>query len=173
VRNARARLVWSQAPYAFLDAAAPPPEVNPSLWRRARLNRAHGLFEVVPGVYQVRGLDLANMTLVQGERGVIVIDALTATEVTAAALALYRTHRGERPVTGVNYTHTHSDHWGGMPAVVDPADVLAGKVPLIAPEGFMHHAVAENVLAGPAMLRRSHYQFGPLLHKGPRGHTDN
>ena len=166
------RAVWTMKTYGFQREEAAPPTVNPSLWRQARLNTIHGLFEVVPGVYQVRGFDIANMTLVEGEKGVVVIDALTAVETARAALALYRSHRGERPVSGLIYTHTHVDHWGGAAGVVDPKDVAAGKVPVIAPDQFMEHTVSENVIAGDAMLRRAQYQFGGLLPRGPAQQVD-
>jgi alkyl sulfatase BDS1-like metallo-beta-lactamase superfamily hydrolase len=170
--HASGRTVWSMAPYAFQNDDTPPLSVHPSLWRQSRLNLTHGLFEVVPGVYQVRGFDIANMTLVEGVKGVIVVDTLTSIETAKAALALYRAHRGDRPVTAVIYTHTHIDHWGGSKGVADPADVAAGRIAVIAPDGFMEHTVAENVFVGNAMLRRAMYQFGRLLPPGPRGHVD-
>ena len=172
VTTAQGRTVWSLAPYSFLDAEDAPPTVNPSLWRQAKLNMHHGLFEVVPGVYQVRGLDIANMTLIEGETGVIVVDTLTSIEGARAALELYYQHRGVRPVTAVMFTHTHTDHWGGARGVVDEDAVASGRVPLIAPNLFIEHAVSENIIAGPAMLRRAQYQFGPLLAKGAKGHVD-
>ncbi|MET8829068.1 alkyl sulfatase dimerization domain-containing protein [Streptomyces sp. NPDC004610] len=167
VRDARGREVWDADAYAFLDADCPD-TAHPSLWRQARLAARHGLFEVTDGIYQVRGFDLSNMTLVEGDRGVLVIDPLISAETAAAALALYRAHRGERPVTGVLYTHSHIDHFGGVRGVVGDADV-AGGVPVLAPDGFMEHAVSENVYAGTAMARRSAYMFGAALPKGPRG----
>lgn len=167
----RGRPVWSLADYAFLSEEAAPPTVNPSLWRQARLNMNHGLYEVVPGVYQVRGFDLANMTLIEGDTGVIVFDTLTSVEGARAALDLYHEHRGPRPVKAVIFSHTHSDHWGGARGVLTD-DMLAAGVPLIAPDLFMENAVSENVIAGPAMARRAQYQFGPLLAKGPRGQVD-
>jgi alkyl sulfatase BDS1-like metallo-beta-lactamase superfamily hydrolase len=136
-----------------------PETVHPSLWRQSQLTAIHGLFEVTDGVYQVRGMDLSNMTLVDGDTGVIVIDPLISAEVAAAGLALYREHRGERPVTAVIYTHSHIDHFGGVLGVVD-ADT---DVPVVAPEGFLAHAVSENVYAGGAMLRRGTYHAGSNL----------
>ena len=132
----------------------------------------HGLFEVVPGVYQVRGLDIANMTLIEGDNGVIVVDTLTSIEGARAAMELYFQHRGKRPVVAVIFTHTHTDHWGGARGVLDDETLSSGKVPIIAPNFFMEHAVSENIIAGPAMLRRAQYQFGPLLAKGVRGQVD-
>lgn len=166
------RVVWTMRTYGFQRDEAAPPSVNPSLWRQARLNAIHGLFEVVPGIYQVRGFDIANMTLIEGQSGVIVVDTLTGVETARAALALYRQHRGDRPVTGIIYTHTHVDHWGGAAGVVEAKDVAAGKVPVIAPDQFMEHTVSENVIAGNAMLRRALYQFGALLPRGPAQHVD-
>ncbi|NLT05233.1 MAG: MBL fold metallo-hydrolase [Solirubrobacterales bacterium] len=162
------RVVWDVSAYEFLDGDRPE-TVNPSLWRQAQLLRLHGLFEVVEGVYQVRGLDLSNMTIVEGERGVLVIDPLISAETAAAALALYRAHRGDRPVTGLLYTHSHVDHFGGARGVVDAASVAAGEVPVLAPEGFLHHAVSENLFAGTAMSRRAAYMYGSLLEPGPEG----
>jgi alkyl sulfatase BDS1-like metallo-beta-lactamase superfamily hydrolase len=162
------RVVWSLEPYGFLSEQEAPPSVDPSLWRQSRLNMNHGLFEVVPGVYQVRGLDIANMTLVEGERGVIVVDTLTSIEGARAAMELYFAHRGRKPVAAVIFTHTHTDHWGGARGVVGDDNAI----PIIAPDLFMEHAVSENIIAGAAMLRRAQYQFGPFLHKGPRGQVD-
>src|ERR1700681_253318 len=131
-----------------------------------------GVFEIGRGVYQVRRLDIANMTLIEGERGVIVVDTLTSIEGARAAMELYFQHRGRRPVAGVIFTHTHTDHWGGARGVLDDEMLASGKVPIIAPNLFMEHAVSENIIAGPAMLRRAQYQFGPFLAKGPRGQVD-
>jgi alkyl sulfatase BDS1-like metallo-beta-lactamase superfamily hydrolase len=172
VTSAQGRVVWSLEAYSFLSDKKAPATVNPSLWRQSRLNMSHGLFEVVPGVYQVRGLDIANMTLIEGERGVIVVDTLTSIEGARAAMDLYFEKRGRRPVTAVIFTHTHTDHWGGARGVIDDETLAKGSVPIIAPNLFMEHAVSENIIAGPAMIRRAHYQFGPFLTKGPRGQVD-
>jgi alkyl sulfatase BDS1-like metallo-beta-lactamase superfamily hydrolase len=173
VRDERGRVVWDMDSYAFLAVHEGSPEtVHPSLWRMAQLNGTHGLFEVVPGIYQVRGYDLSNMTLVEGRSGVIVIDPLISMECAAAALALYRSHRGERPVSAVIYTHSHVDHFGGVKGVVSEHAVHAGEVPVWAPAGFLEHAVSENVLAGTAMARRAGYMFAPGLARGPRGQVD-
>lgn len=161
------RTVWDLDAYGFL-AQDCPPTANPSLWRQGRLVADHGLFEVVEGIYQIRGFDLSNMTVVEGEHGVLVIDPLISAETAAAALALYRAHRGERPVTAVLYTHSHVDHFGGVKGVVTDEQVAAG-LPVIAPEGFLEHAVSENVYAGTAMARRAAYMYGAALPKGPRG----
>jgi alkyl sulfatase BDS1-like metallo-beta-lactamase superfamily hydrolase len=172
ITSATGRAVWSLEPYDFLTAEEAPPTVDPSLWRQSRLNMHHGLFEVVAGVYQVRGLDIANMTLIEGDKGVIVVDTLTSIEGARAAMELYFSHRGKRPVTAVIFTHTHTDHWGGARGVLDDETLAKGSVPIIAPNLFMEHAVSENIIAGPAMLRRAQYQFGPFLAKGPRGQVD-
>jgi alkyl sulfatase BDS1-like metallo-beta-lactamase superfamily hydrolase len=172
IASEQGRVVWSLEPYGFLSGEEAPPTVDPSLWRQSRLNMNHGLFEVVPGVYQVRGLDIANMTLVEGDSGVIVVDTLTSIEGARAAMELYFEHRGRRPVAAVIFTHTHTDHWGGARGVIDDEMLASGRVPIIAPDLFMEHAVSENVIAGPAMLRRAQYQFGPFLKKGPRGQVD-
>ena len=149
LRLAQGRVVWSLEPYGFLSEAEAPPTVDPSLWRQSRLNMNHGLFEVVPGVYQVRGLDIANMTLIEGDSGVIVVDTLTSIEGARAAMELYFQHRGQRPVAAVIFTHTHTDHWGGARGVLDEETLASGKVPIIAPNLFMEHAVSENIIAGP------------------------
>ncbi len=162
------RVAWDNASYDFLSGDAPD-SVNPSLWRQSTLVARDGLFEVVPGIYQVRGMDLSNISFVEGDTGVIVIDPLISTETAAAALALYRQHRGDRKVTGVIFTHSHIDHFGGVRGVVDQADVEAGSVPILAPEGFVEHAVAENVYAGTAMARRAGYMYGARLPRNPNG----
>ncbi len=172
VSSEAGRTVWSLEPYGFLSDEEAPPTVDPSLWRQSRLNMNHGLFEVVPGVYQVRGLDIANMTLIEGDSGVIVVDTLTSIEGARDAMELYFEHRGRRPVIAVIFTHTHTDHWGGARGVIDDAMLASGRIPIIAPDLFMEHAVSENIIAGPAMLRRAQYQFGPFLKKGPRGQVD-
>ena len=133
-----------------------PDTAHPSLWRQSQLTAIQGLFEVTEGIYQLRGIELSNMTLVEGDAGVIVIDPAVSAEVAAAGLALYRAHRGERPVTAVIYTHSHIDHFGGVLGVVD-ADT---DVPIVAPAGFLEHAVSENVYAGVAMLRRGMFHTG-------------
>jgi alkyl sulfatase BDS1-like metallo-beta-lactamase superfamily hydrolase len=172
ITSAQGRVVWSLEAYGFLSSEQAPATVNPSLWRQSRLNMQHGLFEVVPGVYQVRGLDIANMTLIEGDTGVIVVDTLTSIEGARAAMALYFKHRGARPVAAVIFTHTHTDHWGGARGVLEEDMLAGGRVPIIAPNFFMEHAVSENIIAGPAMLRRAQYQFGPFLAKGVRGQVD-
>ena len=167
ITAADGRVVWDNDSYAFLDGPAPS-SVHPSLWRQSTLNAKQGLFEVVPGIYQVRGFDISNITFIEGDTGIIVIDPLISTEVAAAALALYRAHRGgERRVVAVIYTHSHADHFGGVLGVTSEADVASGAVAVLAPEGFVEHAVQENVYAGTAMARRATYMYGTLLSRGP------
>lgn len=168
IRAADGRVVWDNDSYDFLAGEAPP-TVNPSLWRQSRLVAMQGLYEVVENIYQVRGFDLSNLTFVEGQRGVIVIDPLISTETAAAALALYREHRGERPVTAVIYTHSHVDHFGGVKGVTTQEAVDAGEVVVLAPAGFVEHAVAENVYAGGAMSRRAGYMYGAALDRGVAG----
>ncbi|MCV6973004.1 alkyl/aryl-sulfatase [Mycobacterium bourgelatii] len=169
IKAADGRVVWDNDVYSFLDGPAPT-SVHPSLWRQSTLAAKQGLYEVVPGIYQVRGFDLSNITFIEGDTGIIVIDPLVSTEVAAAALALYREHRGaDRPVVAVIYTHSHVDHFGGVLGVTTQADVDAGKVSVLAPEGFTAHAIQENVYAGPAMARRATYMYGTVLDRGPQG----
>ena len=170
IEDAEVPGAWSQRPFAFLEGERPD-TVNPSLWRQARLNAHHGLFEVTPGVYQVRGFDISNITFIEGDTGWIVIDPLTSAEPAAAALKLLRDAKGERPVSAVIYTHSHVDHYGGVLGVASPEEIAAG-LRIIAPEGFLQAAVSENVLAGNVMSRRATYMYGGLLPKDPQGHVD-
>lgn len=168
IKAADGRVVWDNDVYAFLNGDAPT-TVHPSLWRQSQLVAKQGLYEVVEGIYQVRGLDLSNVTFVEGDTGIIVIDPLVSTETAAAALALYREHRGDRAVAAVIYTHSHVDHFGGVLGVTTQAEVDAGTVAVLAPEGFTEHAVQENVYAGTAMARRAGYMYGAALDRGPQG----
>ncbi len=162
ITNDDGRVVFEGDGWSFLDAGCPS-TVHASLWRQAQLTAKHGLYEVADGIYQVRGFDIPNMTLVESDHGVIVIDPLVSRETATAALALYRQHRGDRAVTAVIHTHPHVDHFGGVLGVVD-ADT---QVPIVAPEHFLDHAVSENVYAGTAMLRRGYYYAAANLPKGP------
>lgn len=173
IQGKTAAVAFSRKSYDFIDASAAAPDtVNPSLWRQAQLNNLHGLFEVKPGIYQVRGYDIANMTFVETPNGYIVIDTLLIAEAAKAGLELLYKHRPRKPVLAVVYTHPHIDHFGGVRGVIDEADVNAGKVRVIAPLHFMEHAVSENVLLGTAMTRRAEYQFGIGLTRGPQGQVD-
>jgi alkyl sulfatase BDS1-like metallo-beta-lactamase superfamily hydrolase len=167
-------IAWDMASYDFLRSAGEqaPDTVNPSLWRQARLNMNHGLFEVTEGIYQVRGYDLSNISFVRGLSGWIVLDPLITVEAARAALDLVNETLGERPVVGVIYSHSHVDHFGGVRGVTSSEDVARGRVRIVAPLGFTHHAVSENVLAGNAMTRRAAYMFGRLLPPGERGRVD-
>lgn len=168
VTSADGTVVWDNDSYGFLHEPCPA-SVHPSLWRQSGLVIRQGLYRVAEGVYQIRGLDLSNMTLIEGESGVIVIDPLISAETAAAGLALYRAHRGDRQVTGLIYTHSHVDHFGGAMGVTTTAEVEAGRCPVLAPAGFLEHAVAENVYAGTAMARRAAYMYGAALPRGPHG----
>ncbi|GAA1058151.1 MBL fold hydrolase [Agromyces luteolus] len=168
IRDADGNVVWDANEFAFITGDAPD-TVNPSLWRQSTLVSKQGLFEVAEGIFQARGLDLSNVSFVEGDTGVIVIDPLISKETAAAALALYRAHRGDRPVTAVIFTHSHIDHFGGVLGVVDPEDVRPGGVQVIAPLGIVGEAVAENVYAGTAMGRRAGYMYGASLDRGPKG----
>ncbi len=165
IRTADGRVVWDFTAYNFLQGEAPE-TVNPSLWRHARLLARAGLFRVTDRIYQIRGFDVSNMTIVVGDTGLIIIDPLSSSETAAAGLALARRTLGDKAVVAVIYTHSHLDHFGGVRGVV-PAG--ATNVEIIAPEGFMEHAVTENVIAGNAMGRRATFQFGAGLTPGPEG----
>jgi alkyl sulfatase BDS1-like metallo-beta-lactamase superfamily hydrolase len=162
---------WSMRPYGFLSGKAPE-TVNPSLWRMSQLNAVHGLFEVRERVYQVRGFSLANVTFIEGDTGVVVVDPLQFTEHARAAIQLYRSHRGDRPVVAVIYTHSHRDHYGGVRGVISEADVDRG-VPVIAPFGFTEESFSESILAGVPMRRRALFQFGWSLAPGAMAHVDS
>ncbi|WP_176053501.1 alkyl/aryl-sulfatase [Paraburkholderia caribensis] len=163
IRGTYDQLVWSLADYRFLEEQRAPATAHPALWRHARLNMLHGLFRVTERIYQVRGFDVSNITFIESDSGLIVIDPLTCKETAAAALDLYFAHRPKRPVVAVIYSHSHADHFGGVRGVVSEQDVIAGKTAIIAPAGFMEEAVSENVMAGTAMARRAQFQFGHTL----------
>lgn len=180
ILDADGGVVWSQKAYEFVRDAEAPASANPSLWEDTRNNHAYGLFRVVDGIYQVRGYDMANLTLIEGKRGWIVYDCTMTVECAAAALALANERLGERPVTAVLISHSHVDHYGGIKGLIREEDAasastpieeqLAGnKVPIIVPPDFTLHVVSENLYAGPAMARRAAYQYGGYLPKGPYG----
>ncbi|WP_338304315.1 MULTISPECIES: alkyl/aryl-sulfatase [unclassified Erythrobacter] len=166
ILNPDGSVAWSVNGLDFLDAEAPA-TVNPSLWRQSQLTAIHGLFEVVPGIYQIRGYDLSVMTLIAGQTGWIVIDPLLTAAPAKAGLELANRTLGEKPVVAVIYTHSHADHFGGVLGVTTREALAAGEVQIIAPEGFTAETVGESVLAGPAMGRRAQYQFGAKLADGP------
>jgi len=181
LKDTDGNVIWSQEAYAFLeDYEEAPATVNPSLWENTKNNHAYGLFEVTEGIYQVRGYDMANLTLIEGDTGWIVFDPLMSVECTQAAMQLVEKNLGERPVRAVIISHPHVDHFGGIKGIMSAdqaadsslsiADQLAsGRIPIIVPEGFTEHAVAENVYAGKAMGRRANYQYGVLLEAGVTG----
>lgn len=163
-------LIWDPQKYGFITPDAEAPDtVNPSLWRQAQLINVSGLFEVAEGIYQVRNLDLSNMTIIEGEEGITVVDPLVSSETAKVGMDLYFEHRPKKPVKAVIYTHSHVDHYGGVRGVVNEEDVRAGRVKIYAPEGFMEAAVAENVFAGNAMSRRASYMYGNLLPADAKG----
>ncbi|MEZ5560336.1 MAG: alkyl sulfatase dimerization domain-containing protein [Pseudomonadales bacterium] len=163
------RAAFDLSAMAFLDAEAPP-TVNPSLWRQAQLNaQHHGLFEVVDGIYQVRSFDIANMTLIRGDTGWILVDPLTSSETSRAALALANQHLGERPVVAVIHTHSHADHFAGVLGVITQQQAASGEVAVIAPEHYVDESLSENVLAGNVMNRRATYMYGNLLSPSATG----
>ncbi|MCC5811751.1 MAG: MBL fold metallo-hydrolase [Ectothiorhodospiraceae bacterium] len=172
IRRANGKVAWDFHAYRFLDSDEAPPTVNPSLWRLARLNNISGLFEVCPRIYQIRGFDLSNMNIIEGDNGLIIMDPLVSSEVARAGLELYYRHRPHKPVIAVIYTHSHVDHFGGVKGVTTEADVREGRVRIYAPDGFMEETVSENVFAGTAMNRRAQYMYGGLLPRGPRGQVD-
>ena len=177
IQTADGRIIWDRRPYAFLDAREAPDTVNPSLWRQARLNAVHGLFEVVPDkVWQIRGYDLSVMTIIRGKTGWIVVDPLLSEETAAAGWKLFtdtiEAKSGKRPIKAVIFSHSHSDHFGGVGGVVTPERVEAENIRIIAPHGFSEEATSENVLAGGAMGRRALYMFGAILAPGPTGQVD-
>ena len=165
--DADGRVVWHHAAFeAFLHGDAPEC-VHPSLWRHALLNNFRGLFKVTDGVYQVRGESLANVTFIESDNGYIVIDPLTTVETAAYALKLLFDHVGVRPIVGMIYSHTHSDHFGGVKGMISEADVAAGKVRVIAPEGFVEWVLKEQGLAAEGMPARNDYMYGENLDVSP------
>ena len=167
------RAVWDTASHDFLRQGKPAPEtVHPGLWRQGKLNAVHGLFEVAEGVWQARGYDISNITFMETPNGWLIIDPLTTSSTAEACLNLANETLGERPVHSIIYTHSHLDHFGGILGVTSQEEVDAGNVRIIAPDGFLEEVVRENIIAGPMMARRAHYQFGPLLPTGPHGQVD-
>lgn len=179
--DSEGNIIWSQKAFAFLeDYDKAPDTVNPSLWENTRNNHVYGLFEVTDGIYQVRGYDMANLTLIEGESGWIVLDPLMSVECTQAAMQLVEENLGELPIKAVIISHCHVDHYGGIKGLISDSDaadpsltieeqIASGKVPVIVPEGFSEHAVSENIYAGMAMNRRANYQYGVLLEAGVTG----
>jgi len=173
IRNKAGKEVWNLKDYSFIIPNADAPKtVNPSLWRQANLNMHYGLYKVTDRIYQVRGYDISNVSFIQGDTGWIVLDPLVSAECAKAALDLVNKHLGKRPVVAVVYSHSHTDHYGGVKGIVSEKEVKDGKVAIVAPKGFMKSVVSENVIAGNVMSRRAMYMFGSLLAKGPKGQVD-
>lgn len=172
IKNDQGKTVINLDNWSFLKGEAPD-TVNPSLWRHAQLTNIAGLFKVTDRMYQIRGLDISNMTIIEGDSGLIIIDPLVVPDSARAALELYYQHRPKKPVVAVIYSHSHLDHFGGVTGVVSEADVNAGKVKIFAPEGFMEEASSENLLAGNAMSRRALFMYGMMVKQGPQGHVDD
>lgn len=168
VKNQQGDTIWDMPAFNFMQGEAPP-TTNPSLWRQAQLNNVHGLFEVTEGIYQLRGFDLANMTLIEGKKGWIVVDPLTTAETAQTALAFANQQLGARPISTILFTHSHMDHFGGALGLLSQSDLLANTIDIVAPSGFMHEATSENVIAGTAMSRRALYMYGKQLPKSARG----
>lgn len=170
IKGEQGNVIWNPAKYDFVKEGEKAPDtVNPSLWRQSQLINIGGLFKVTDGVYQIRNLDLSNMTIIEGEKGITVIDPLLSAKPAKEALDLYYAKRGNKPVVAVVITHSHVDHYGGLRGVVDEADVKSGKVKIYAPDGFMKEAVSENIMAGNAMSRRASYMYGNLLKPNAKG----
>ena len=172
IRADAGHVAWDMERFQFLDAEQEFDSIHPSLHRQSKLNNNYGLYEVIPGIYQVRGFDLSDISFVRGKTGWIVFDPLVSGEVVRAAWELFQEHVGEGlPVSAIIYSHTHGDHWGGVRGIVDEEDVRSGKIPVIAPIDFMDFTVSENVYAGNAMNRRLFYQYGLLLPASPHGYV--
>jgi alkyl sulfatase BDS1-like metallo-beta-lactamase superfamily hydrolase len=169
ITNARGEVIWRPDEYGFITGDAPA-SANPSLWRQEKLNNINGLFKVSDRVYQIRGYDLANMSILEGDTGWIVVDPLTTRETAAKGLALVRQHLGDKPITGVIFTHSHIDHFGGALGVISKAEIAEGNIPIVAPIGFIEEATSENVIAGNAMTRRSTFSYGKNLPRSERAH---
>jgi alkyl sulfatase BDS1-like metallo-beta-lactamase superfamily hydrolase len=172
IKDELGNVVWELGNYQFLLDNKNIDSVNPSLLRQAKLNMAYGLYQVTDRIYQVRGYDLANITFIKGDTGWIIFDPLLTAATSKAALALVTQELGQFPVKAVVYSHAHADHFGGVKGVVSQAQVDSGEIQIIAPRGFMEHAIKENILAGNAMTRRATYQYGNALAKGARGQVD-
>jgi alkyl sulfatase BDS1-like metallo-beta-lactamase superfamily hydrolase len=168
IRNGAGEVIYDLTSYDFL-AGATPDSVNPSLWRHARILTQHGLYRLSDRIYQVRGFDLSIVTFIDSGDGWIVVDPLTVVESAQKAKALVDATLGPRPIRALIYSHSHADHFGGALGMVSQDAVDRGDVAVLAPEGFLHHAIAENVIAGPAMGRRARFQFGNTLTRGPKG----
>ena len=171
ITNSQGQEIWNASAYDFIEGQAPD-TVNPSLWRQAKLNNIRGLFKVDENIYQLRGFDLANTTLIKGQSGWIVVDPLTTLETTQSAMAFAQQHLGKITLSAVIFTHSHIDHFGGVLSLINAQQAAENNIPIIAPAGFMHEAVSENIVAGPAMMRRGAYMMGNALERSATGHVD-
>lgn len=170
IKGEKGNVIWDPQQYAFIKEGDKAPDtVNPSLWRQAQLINISGLFEVTEGVYQIRNLDLSNMTIIEGKEGITIVDPLVSAETAKVGMDLYYKNRDKKPVVAVIYTHSHVDHYGGVRGVIDEADVKSGKVKIYAPAGFLEEAVSENIMAGNVMSRRASYMYGNLLKPDVKG----
>ena len=173
IKDASGKTVWNNDSYDFVTQKSCPETVNPKLWRQAQLLSKQGLYRISPSIYQVRGFDISHITFVEGKTGIVVIDPLISCECAAAALKLYQSQRGVRPVKAVIYTHSHADHYGGAAGILPPAGpgTVSDSVPIIAPEGFLEEVTSENIFAGPIMKRRAAHMYGSYLPRSPVGHV--
>ncbi len=169
IENANGQIIWNLKTYDFLEGKAAPNNVNPSLWRQSQLLCKAGLFQVTDGIYQVRGIDISNMTIIEGKKGLIIIDPLISIETAKAALELYYQHRPKKPIKTVIYTHSHIDHFGGVRGIISQEEVEKGAVKIFAPQGFTQAALDESIMAGNAMARRASYMYGNLIKSGVDG----
>jgi alkyl sulfatase BDS1-like metallo-beta-lactamase superfamily hydrolase len=170
IKNINGDIVWDIDQSDFLQNTCPK-TVNPKIWRQGQLNSKQGLFEITTGIYQIRAFDLSNMTIVEGEEGILIIDPLVSCECAAAGLEIYRKHRGNRKVTGMIYSHSHGDHYMGAGGVLSSEECERPSIPIIAPDGFMEAIMSESILAGPAMRQRAAFMYGKALQRGPTGHV--
>ena len=168
--DSEGKVIWDQAAYDYIQGDAPA-TVNPSLWRQSKLNMQRGLYQVDDGIYQLRGFDLANISIIEGDSGWIVVDPLTTEDTARAAIAFAREHLGEKPISAILFTHSHIDHFGGALGLMSMEQANSNDVQIIAPVGFIEEATSENILAGPAMTRRALYMYGERLPRGPTGHV--
>ena len=172
IKGDNGEIIWDMSGLDYLNGPRPD-TVNPSLWRQAQLNAIYGLFQVTDRIYQIRGFDAANMTLIEGDTGWIIVDPLTATETVRAAMEVVDKHFGKRPIKAILSTHSHVDHFGGIRALANEEDLASGKIRFVAPAGFVEEAASENVIAGNAMGRRATYMFGNLLPPTVQGNIDS
>ena len=175
IKKESGKVIWNMSDYDFINfegkTGNAPDSVNPSLWRQAAVNNIHGLFKLHDDIYQVRNYDLANMTIIKGDSGWILVDPLTSRETASKALLFAQKHLGKAPIKAVLFTHSHIDHFGGIDGILSHlSDTEKANLRIIAPKGFMEEATSENLIAGIAMSRRSSYMYGQFLPRNERGH---